>query len=133
MARSYSMSLGMLRKKMSCPWCGKPLIRRKVSNTYRPGDPGFKTFLHGGIINISSYTEVDYVYACLNCHKEITYADQTAVAKMQEQLGRKILTEEEIQNAQKMRAKKASLIYYLLWAGIILLAIIVYVLKRHFQ
>ena len=130
MARSYSLELGMLTKKMYCSHCGKPLIKKEVSNTYKRGEPGFKAFLCGRIVSVFSYTEVKYTYFCPACRNEISYDDQIEVERAQKKLGRKIVSAEEIPDGShksRMSAKGLVLGFCIVT---ILLAFLVLWLKR---
>lgn len=126
MARSYTMPMGMLWKKMYCSQCGKPLLKKKVSNTYKRGDPGFKTFLLGGVISVYSYTEVTYIYFCPTCRREISYDDQIEVERTQKKLGRKVVSVEEIPDGSKRRKERARLLVCGYLIIVILLMVLAY-------
>lgn len=131
MARSYSMPMGMLWKKMYCSQCGKLLVKKKVSNTYERGDPGFKTFLGGGVVSVFSYTEVTYNYFCSNCRKETTYDEQKEIERVQKKLGRKLVSAEEIPDGSKRREKRARLLVWGYLIVVILLMLLAYWLGCH--
>lgn len=95
MGIEYHLPWGMLIRKMYCSRCGTLLKRKEIRKTYKRGEPGFRNQLSTrGLINVSTYTTVSYVYHCYGCGNEISYDDQVKVAKIQSKRGTRILEDE---------------------------------------
>ena len=130
MAKGYSIPVGMLWKKMYCFRCGTMLNKKKKVDTYQRGEPGFQTVLVGGRINLSSsFSHATYTYVCPNCCSEISYDDQLDVESAQKELGKKILSIEEIPNRKVSRAKLSRLVHCCVWILSILAIIVLVWLK----
>lgn len=91
MATEISMPIGMLFRKMYCAQCGNLLERKKVKETHRRGEPGFRnTLTDRSTINVGSYTKIYYVYYCPRCKSVISYKDQKVIAREQSKQNRNI-------------------------------------------
>ena len=89
-----TISLGMIFKKMYCHKCGNRLKRKKISNTYKKGEPGYSNDVLGhSTIGMDRIERVYYIYRCPDCGFEITYDEQCVIAKKQRRLKKKILGE----------------------------------------
>ena len=91
-----TIDVGMLFRKMYCHKCGNILKRKKVSNIYKKGEPGYvNTILGSPTIGMDRIELVEYIYHCPNCSSEITYDEQCIVAKKQKRLKKRILVEKD--------------------------------------
>lgn len=95
---SASMPIGMLFKKMYCCKCGEHLRKKSIPTVFQSSDLEYVS--SSGRSKIYGMTEVTttvYLYKCEKCGYLITYAHQNEIAKLQKKLGKKILTENELQ------------------------------------
>ena len=91
-----TISLGMVFKKMYCKKCGSILKKKKISTTYKKGEPNYsKDILCHATIGMDRIERVYYIYHCPNCGLEITYDEQCVVAKKQKLLKQKIINEND--------------------------------------
>ena len=72
----------MIFRKMYCHKCGSKLKIKKVSETYKKGDPEYSNEILGhSTIGMNRKEVVRYIYKCPGCASEITYEDQCKIAK----------------------------------------------------
>lgn len=94
--RESTISLGMIFRKMYCQKCGNILSKKRISNTYKKGDPNYSNDILGhATIGMDRIERVYYIYHCPRCGLELTYDEQCVVAKKQKKLKNKILSEDE--------------------------------------
>ena len=92
-----TIDVGMVFKKMYCCECGTRLKKKKVTNIYVKGQPGYtRHFASFTAIGMSELSMTTYIYRCPNCGLEINYSNQCLVAKKQKKLKKKVLDENEI-------------------------------------
>lgn len=95
--KSVSIPIGML-KKFYCHKCGERLRKHSRTRTLRRGDPDYeKHSVIGGthVIGDVELTEYDG-FQCPACGSIVEYGEQCIVEKIQKQLGKNILSENEI-------------------------------------
>ena len=96
--RGYEATIpaGMIFRKMYCHRCGAQLKRKKVTNLYKKGEPGYSNDILGShTLFMSEKSVSDYIYKCPKCDSEISYLDQLAIARKQRKLKAKIISENE--------------------------------------
>ncbi|MBQ8393502.1 MAG: hypothetical protein IJX51_07000 [Clostridia bacterium] len=103
MGYKMEIPVGMIFRKMYCRYCGERLKRHKATDVYTSSDPNFSRTMKirsagHRIVNIGSQTSVTYIYKCPNCNKQSTYDEQLLFSKIQKRLGKKILSDDEINN-----------------------------------
>lgn len=90
--KEITIHLGMIFRRMYCQKCGETLNKKRVSNTYKKGDPNYSNDILGHYtIGMDKIERVYYIYHCPNCGLEVTYDEQCNVAKKQKRLKKKIL------------------------------------------
>ena len=132
--RSVSIPFGMVFGKFYCHKCGARLKKHPVKRTVRPGDPDYKEHSKTGKMFMVGDVEVtEYDFRCPQCEHEIVYKDQRMVAKIQKNLGKKVLTEEEInehtQAAKALLARDATICKILFAVAFLALSMLVFYLK----
>ena len=97
----FSISPGMLFKKMYCCKCGEKLKREFFVVGYSEDEGCTCAGFSGSILSFSyrpprttEYQECFYV--CHGCNYAISYDDQKMVAEYQKESGKKILTEKQM-------------------------------------
>ena len=137
MSISYNGVFGAKRHKTYCSKCGQRLIIREKKTTYKRGEPGFKNISNlagiGPTFNVFSQTQIDHVYYCVVCNKEILCEDQDYIAFAQKKLGKIILSDEEMPLFVEEYKRRGRLKYWLFLGGTMFIAILIYLLRRHFQ
>lgn len=86
---TVSIPVAMIFKKYYCHKCGERLKRKKVTETFNSGDPGYEiawnqiySNMHiGGKRGAVSVTE--FVFACSTCDTTITFEEQEEIAVKQ--------------------------------------------------
>ena len=92
-----TIDVGMIFKKMYCHKCGNRLKKKKISNTYKKGDPKFSRWLMNNLtIFMDRKEESYYIYKCPNCEAEISYDTQCLVAKLQK-IHKSVILDESIE------------------------------------
>lgn len=102
MGRSVSMPFEMAFKKHFCHKCGSKLNKKADTRIITRKDPEWKkhsrigstTFLPIGEIEVTDYNS----YICPECRQIIEFNKQVVIAKIQNKLGKNILTDDEIQS-----------------------------------
>ncbi len=98
--KSVSIPMGMLTKKFYCHKCGGRLERHSKTRTVSPGDPDYRK--HNRINHrthmIGDVEVTEYDFQCPACGNIIEYDEQCVIGKIQKQLHKSTLSEEEIFN-----------------------------------
>ena len=97
--KSFSIPMAMLTKKFYCHKCGERLIRNARTRTIKRGDPDYKKHSRVGrmhLIGDVKFTEYDF--KCPACGNIIEYDEQCVIGKIQKQLCKNILSDEEVLN-----------------------------------
>ena len=91
--------LGMLFRKMYCRICSTKLKRKKISVVCKKGDINYTNRLLGkATLGMSEIQKSEYVYECPKCKVLTTYNNQLRISKLQKKTGKKILSDEELEN-----------------------------------
>ena len=97
--KSVSIPMGMVTKKFYCHKCGERLGKHPKTRTLSPGDPDYRKYNR---INhkhrIGDIEVTDYDFQCPACKNVIEYDEQCVVRKIQKQLRKNILSNEEVLN-----------------------------------
>ena len=97
--KSVSIPMAMITKKFFCHKCGERLIRNARTRTIKRGDPDFKEHSRVGRSHLIGDVELtEYDFKCPACGKIIRYEEQCVIGKIQKQLRKKILSDEEVIN-----------------------------------
>ena len=97
--KSVSIPMAMLTKKFYCHKCGERLIRNARTRTIKRGDPDYKK--HSGVGRMHLIGDVEfteYDFKCPACGNIIEYDEQCVIGKIQKQLRKNILSDEEVLN-----------------------------------
>ena len=95
--RSYTSPMGMLTKKFYCHKCGERLIRNARTRTIKRGDPDYKKHSRVGRMHLIGDVEfTEYDFKCPACGNIIEYDEQCVIGKIQKQLRKNILSDEEV-------------------------------------
>ena len=94
------MPAGMLFKRF-CHHCGTRLEKCGNTRTFKPGDSDYEEHRRIGMhrtrfigdVEVTEYTG----YECPNCKNQIAYDEQIIISNIQKKLGKKVLSEEEIE------------------------------------
>ena len=95
--KHISMPLGMVTKRFHCHKCGGMLERRANTRTVSHNDHDYRkysTVSHRHMIGDVEVTE--YNFCCPVCGNTMEYDEQCVIAKLQNKLGKSVLTESEI-------------------------------------
>ena len=86
-------------KKLYCHKCGDLLMRHANTRILKPGDPDYKKHRRFGrgtyIIGDIELTEYDL--ECMTCKTYISYDEQRPIMMVQKELGKNILSDEELE------------------------------------
>ncbi len=97
---SVSIPMGMVTKKFYCHKCGERLGKHSKTRTLSPGDPDYRK--HNRINHrthmIGDVEVTEYDFECPSCGNIIEYDEQCVIKKIQKQLHKSTLSEEEILN-----------------------------------
>ena len=97
--KSVSIPIGMVTKKFYCHKCGERLIRNARTRTIKRGDPDYKEHSRVGHTHLIGDVELtEYDFKCPACGKIIGYEEQCVIGKIQKQLCKNILSDEEVLN-----------------------------------
>lgn len=94
--------LMMYFKKRYCHVCGKALQKKRSERIIMKGDPEHKTYCTVGT-TYKPYGNIMVIgkeYYCYCCEKTFTCDEQSKIIEAQKHYGKKIVTEQEIQNVQ---------------------------------
>ena len=81
-----TIPVGMIFRKMYCQKCGNRLKKKKISYTYKKGDPNYSNRILGhSTIGMDKLQLSHYIYQCPTCGNETTYEDQCIIAKQQKE------------------------------------------------
>ena len=98
--KSVSIPMGMVTKKFYCHKCGERLGKHPKTRTVKPGDPDYRK--HSRISHrthmIGDVEVTEYDFQCSACGNVIEYDEQRVVRKIQKQLRKNILSDEEVLN-----------------------------------
>ena len=98
--KSVSIPMGMVTKKFYCHKCGERLGKHPKTRTLSPGDPDYRK--HNRINRkthiIGDIEVTEYDFQCPACKNVIEYDEQCVVRKIQKQLRKNILSDEEVLN-----------------------------------
>ena len=98
--KSVSIPMGMVTKKFYCHKCGERLGKHPKTRTLSPGDPDYRK--HNRINHrthmIGDVEVTEYDFQCPACGNIIEYDEQCVIGKIQKQLDKSTLSEEEIRN-----------------------------------
>jgi predicted RNA-binding Zn-ribbon protein involved in translation (DUF1610 family) len=98
--KSFSIPMGMVTKKFYCHKCGERLGKHPKTRTLSPGDPDYRK--HNRITHkthmIGDIEVTEYDFQCPACKNVIEYDEQCVVRKIQKQLRKNILSDEEVLN-----------------------------------
>ena len=98
--KSFSISMGMVTKKFYCHKCGERLGKHPKTRTLSPGDPDYRK--HNRINHkthmIGDVEVTEYDFQCSACGNVIEYDEQCVIGKIQKQLRKNILSDEEVFN-----------------------------------
>ena len=98
--KSVSIPMGMVTKKFYCHKCGELLGKHPKTRTLSPGDPDYRK--HNRINRkthiIGDIEVTEYDFQCPACKNVIEYDEQCVVRKIQKQLRKNILSDEEVLN-----------------------------------
>ena len=92
------MPAGMLFKRF-CHHCGMRLEKCANTRTVKRGDSDYEEHRRIGRNRVIGDVEVtEYTgYECPNCKNQIAYDEQIIISNIQKKLGKKVLSEEEIE------------------------------------
>ena len=97
--KSVSIPMGMVTKKFYCHKCGERLGKHPKTRTLSPGDPDYRKHNRINHTHMIGDVEVtDYDFKCPDCGTIIEYDEQCIIGKIQKQLRKNILSDEEILN-----------------------------------
>jgi len=97
--KSVSMPMAMLTKKFYCHKCGEQLSKHPKTRTVKPGDPDYRKHNRIGRTHMIGDVEVtEYDFQCPACGNIIEYDEQCIIGKIQKQLRKNILSNEEVLN-----------------------------------
>lgn len=132
-SRTVSIPLAMLTKKFYCHKCGERLSKHPHTRTVRPGDPDYRKHSKIGRMHMIGDIELtEYDFRCPSCENIITYDEQRVVRKIQKQLHKNTLSDEEVLNNRgKIEAlmKRNSIISKVIFS-VVALAVIGWILYR---
>ena len=98
--KSVSIPMAMVTKKFYCHKCGERLGKHPKTRTLSPGDPDYRK--HNRINHkthmIGDIEVTEYDFQCPACKNVIEYDEQCVVRKIQKQLRKNILSDEEVLN-----------------------------------
>ncbi len=98
--KSVSIPMGMVTKKFYCHKCGERLGKHSKTRTISPGDPDYRK--HNRINHrthmVGDVEVTEYDFQCPACGNIIEYDEQCVIRKIQKQLHKNTLSEEEILN-----------------------------------
>ena len=98
--KSVSIPMGMVTKKFYCHKCGERLGKHPKTRTLSPGDPDYRK--HSRINRkahmIGDIEVTEYDFQCPACKNVIEYDEQCVVRKIQKQLRKNVLSDEEVLN-----------------------------------
>ena len=98
--KSVSIPMGMVTKKFYCHKCGELLGKHPKTRILSPGDPDYRK--HNRINRkthiIGDIEVTEYDFQCPACKNVIEYDEQCVVRKIQKQLRKNILSDEEVLN-----------------------------------
>ncbi|MBR2292884.1 MAG: hypothetical protein IKA44_01065 [Clostridia bacterium] len=98
--KSISIPMGMVTKKFYCHKCGARLDKHSKTRTVSPGDPDYRK--HNRINHrthmIGDVEVTEYDFQCPSCGNIVEYDEQRVIKKIQMQLHKNTLSEEEILN-----------------------------------
>ena len=125
--------VAMLIKKFYCHCCGGLLIKNKRTRTIRRGDPDYKEHSRIGRTHMIGDIELtEYDFKCPDCGNIIGYDEQCIVEKIQKQLGKNMLSEQEFSDHRdsiKDKMDRKSKIFKVLYTAVIgaIAALILYI------
>ncbi len=98
--KSSSIPVAMLTKKFYCHKCGERLSKHSKTRTVKPGDPDYREHnrINHRIHMVGEVEVTEYDFQCYGCGNIIEYDEQYVVGKIQKQLRKNVLSEEEIHN-----------------------------------
>ena len=97
--KSVSIPIGMVTKKFYCHKCGERLCKYPNTRTVKPGDPDYRKHSKINHLHMVGDVEVtEYDFRCPACENIIEYDEQRVVGKIQKQLSKNILSDEELLN-----------------------------------
>ena len=97
--KSVSIPIGMVTKKFYCHKCGERLCKYPNTRTVKPGDPDYRKHSKINHLHMVGDVEVtEYDLRCPACENIIKYDEQRVVGKIQKQLSKNILSDEELLN-----------------------------------
>ena len=108
--------MGMVHKKHYCHKCAEQLVKYPRTRTVSPGDPDYRRYsrLNHKTHFVGDVEVTEYDLQCPACENIITYDEQCVIGGIQKQLGKNILSEEEIDHnraaAEKKIAKRGRLV-----------------------
>ena len=92
--------MGMVTKKFYCHKCGERLGKHPKTRTLSPGDSDYRK--HNRINHrthmIGDVEVTEYDFQCPACGNVIEYDEQCVIGKIQKQLRKNILSDEEVFN-----------------------------------
>ena len=95
--KSVSIPMAMVTKKFYCHKCGERLGKYPRTRTVKPGDADYKKYNRIGRTHIIGDVEVtEYGFQCPACGNIIEYDEQRVIVKIQKQLRKNILSDEEV-------------------------------------
>ena len=96
--KKNTMPAGMLFKRF-CHHCGTRLEKCANTRTVKRGDSDYEEHRRIGRTRVIGDVEVtEYTgYECPNCKNQIAYDEQIIISNIQKKLGKKVLSEEEIE------------------------------------
>jgi len=98
--KSVSIPMAMVTKKFYCHKCGERLSKHPKTRTVKPGNPDYRK--HNSINHrthmIGDVEVTEYDFQCSACGNVIEYDEQCVIGKIQKQLRKNILSDEEVLN-----------------------------------
>ena len=103
--RTSKLDLAMVTRKFYCHKCGDRLARNARTRTIKRGDPDYREHSSFGTKRVIGDIELtEYDFKCWTCNRIINPDEQYVIERMQNMLGKHILTDEEFaENEEKAR------------------------------
>lgn len=119
--KSVSIPMAMVTKKFYCHKCGERLSKHPKTRTVKRGDPDYRKYnrINHKTHLIGDVEVTEYDFQCSACGNVIEYDEQCVIEKIQKQLRKNILSDEEIlnnrgkaENSMDRKAKILNVIIY---------------------
>jgi len=96
--KSYSIPVGMIFKKYYCSHCGTKLVKSRTHRVVTKDDKDYYQYHEIGNYPRYDYDVYSYEFKCTKCNKNISYAEQCVIERIQKKYCKKILDDNEIKD-----------------------------------